>query len=873
MADPAAPHYAESAPWPGTAGDATSIEILQAAIAFSEVGVWFFDLTSRQVWFSPVVFQQLGVEPDAFEHSFSAFDAFVFPEYYDELKTSFGALVSGESSRFCVEMQVRRADGVVRWIESTARRVRLSHGDVICGSHVDVTERRATATLLAERAAAAEGFERRFTELAKNIPGAIFQYILHPNGEDAFGYVSSGCELIWEVDADSFAGDTSAIWDMALAEDRPALKASIVASAARMAPWRHQWRIVTPSGAEKHLEGRGLPTKAKGGAIHWNSLVLDVTDQVLQRKALAETQDMLARSHERLASAIEALPDGFILYDQDDRVILYNSAFLEQHAGMEDAIQTGATARDIIERAIDEGLYDTSSRGREGFLSDLLAYDRSGDITTSLVQMTTGRWVQRRDRCLPSGERVGLRTDVSKIKAQEELMRVSRDAAADAREAAEAANARAEYEASHDYLTDCSNRRGLMSRLKRLDQRSSQDAVWVFSIDLDRFKNLNDTYGHAAGDAALKHVVRRIRSVIRADDFLARKGGDEFVMIIKATTAAFSPKTIADKVIKAAAQPFAWEGGELKVGVSIGYAPSAPGVSAETQLSNADMALSCAKEEGRRRSYAFSPPMADTARTRLALAHDFKIALENGEIAPFFQPQIDARTGQVRSVEALARWRHPARGFVSPAEFIPIAEELKLTGELDQQIFHRSVASLRTLRAAGVSLPAVSVNVSSGRLYSGCLMNDVAGLSQDLARSLIIEVLETAFITDDDARLKWTIDTLREAGASIELDDFGSGHASVASIMAIEPDALKLDQIFVRNIDSSPKALAVLRSLIGVARSFDVAIVAEGVETDVQRAIVTQEGCDVLQGFGLARPMPLQDLETWLRAPPTGLTA
>ena len=309
-------------------------------------------------------------------------------------------------------------------------------------------------------------------------------------------------------------------------------------------------------------------------------------------------------------------------------------------------------------------------------------------------------------------------------------------------------------------------------------------------------------------------------------------------------------------MLAAAQRSVEWNGTTLRVGASAGCAHSQADQSLQQTLINADLALYRAKSEGRNRLVDFAPSLAREANERAVLGEELRKALEQGDFEPHFQPQFMAGSRALRGAEALARWSHPELGVISPAVFLSIAEEQKLAVELDRLIMRKAVETAQRWREIGVSPPKLSVNVSAKTLKSKSLIDDLSSLDDAMRRSLSIEVLETVFISAEDDSLRWTRETLGEMGVTVELDDFGTGHASVASILAIRPDFLKLDRIFSKDVAIDASKLAVTTSLLGVADSVDIPVIAEGVENQCDAQVLEQAGCYALQGFFFGEPLP-----------------
>jgi len=436
----------------------------------------------------------------------------------------------------------------------------------------------------------------------------------------------------------------------------------------------------------------------------------------------------------------------------------------------------------------------------------------------------------------------------------------------------EAAKASIEYNALHDPLTGLPNRRFLDDMLAR---HKSGEPVAVLHIDLDRFKQINDTLGHAAGDAMLVHAAQVLRTNVEDDEFVARIGGDEFVVVTGNVSGAGYLAALADRIIREMKKPVEYEGHECRFGVSIGIASSAMHEADPRRLlMDADIALYRAKSRGRSRYEFFTAVLQAEIVTNKRIADDILSGLERREFVPYYQPQFDARTLDITGVEALVRWRHPERGTLAPESFLDIAEELNVVATIDRMVLEAALQDRARWKARGVDVPQLSVNVSSRRLHDEDL---VAGL-RELAiepGTVAFELVESIYLDEsDDTIVAWNIDRIKELGIDIEIDDFGTGYASVVSLMRLKPARLKIDRQLVLPILDSPAQRQLLASIIDIGRSLGIETIAEGVETIRHAELLARLGVDALQGFAFARPMSsgaLQDFiagERWRGAVP-----
>ena len=432
----------------------------------------------------------------------------------------------------------------------------------------------------------------------------------------------------------------------------------------------------------------------------------------------------------------------------------------------------------------------------------------------------------------------------------------------------EAARVRIEHNALHDSLTGLPNRRYLDEMLRSNAAQGYRDSgtIALLHIDLDRFKQINDTLGHAAGDAMLIHVSKVLRDSCRETDFVARIGGDEFVVVSSNSHGEEGLARLAGRLVEAMRKPVFHEGHECRCGVSVGIATAmVPELNVEQLLINADIALYRAKDRGRNRYEFFSAALQAEVINTKRVADEILNSLENQDFIAHYQPQFDARTLDVVGIEALARWRHPTLGLRSPDSFMDIAEELSVVAAIDQVILQQALSDLERWDRMGLHVPRVSVNVSQRRLHDENLL---AALRQmDIAPGRIaFELVESIYLDESDGVIAWNIEQIKALGIDVEIDDFGTGYASIVSLQKLHPRRLKIDRQLVDPIITEPSQRRLVASIVDIGKSMDIEIVAEGVETMEHAAILRDLGCDILQGYAFARPMPREALETFLAA-------
>lgn len=418
-----------------------------------------------------------------------------------------------------------------------------------------------------------------------------------------------------------------------------------------------------------------------------------------------------------------------------------------------------------------------------------------------------------------------------------------------------------ESAALHDALTGLPNRRYLDRIVAQHEaQPTDTSSLTVMHIDLDRFKDINDTLGHAAGDRILRHAASALAEHIFPGDFLARIGGDEFVVISSSQNAGNDYVELAGRLIEVISRPVVHDGHECRVGSSIGIATrSSADARVEQVLVNADIALYEAKRHGRNRVECFNDALRQQVVNTKRTADEILRGLEQNEFIAYFQPQFDAHTLEIVGLEALARWNHPTRGVLAPDAFLKIAESLKVVSQIDAAVLNLALLQQFRLTAGGYPVPKVSVNVSAQRLMDETLFERLEKLAFRPG-SLSFELLESISFDGDDRDLIHQIERLKALGADIEIDDFGSGHASIVTLLKLHPRRLKIDRQLVIPLLESRSQQQLVASIIEIGRSRGIEIVAEGVETPAHIEVLRDLGCNVLQGYALARPMPASEL-------------
>lgn len=429
--------------------------------------------------------------------------------------------------------------------------------------------------------------------------------------------------------------------------------------------------------------------------------------------------------------------------------------------------------------------------------------------------------------------------------------------------------------AAHDSLTELPNRSMFNDRLRQAFSQASryQRGLVVFFIDIDRFKLLNDTLGHGAGDRMLLACAKRLCECVRESDIVARLGGDEFVIMVENFALPREAITVAQKILASLARPFVIDGRELLITASIGIATYPDdGTDAETLLKNADIAMYRAKEQGRNNYQFYSAQMNKHTFERLVMETSLRRAVERGEFLLHYQPKQSLKTGAITGLEALVRWNHPDWGMVSPVQFIPLAEETGLISQIGDWVLRTACAQSQQWRARGLPPLRIAVNLSARQFSRDSLVKDIADIMQDSGLSpdwLELEITESLVMQSPEHAAQ-TLHRLKAMGITLAIDDFGTGYSSLAYLKRFPIDSIKIDRSFVKDIPHDADDMAITRGVIALGHSLRLQVVAEGVETPEQQQFLRANGCDELQGYVFSQPLSAQDatrlLETSIHA-------
>ncbi|SDJ90550.1 diguanylate cyclase/phosphodiesterase [Bradyrhizobium sp. Rc2d] len=549
----------------------------------------------------------------------------------------------------------------------------------------------------------------------------------------------------------------------------------------------------------------------------------------------------LGRQQIVLDSALENMSQGLCMFDADGKIILFN----ERYAAMlrrTDILLAGRLLVDVLREEQAKGQWQGDA---DEFFTRLVADAREGRTTTDVVNRF-GRSIRVVNQPMQGGGWVATFEDITEwLEAQAKISHMAR----------------------HDALTSLPNRVLFHEQLEQgLRRTSSGDQLAVLCLDLDHFKDINDSLGHPIGDALLKEVGRRLKTTVGEHDTVARLGGDEFAVVQIGRSEETAARSLAGRLVEVISAPYEIDDHQIVIGVSIGIALAPQdGNNPDELLKNADLALYRAKADGRGTYRFFETGMDARAQARRLLEMDLRAALQRDEFEVYYQPIRDVASGRVVAFEALLRWNHPQRGLIAPISFIPLAEETGLIVQLGEFVLR----SACTDAATWPDDVDVAVNLSPVQFKSP---NLIASVTEALAasgldaRRLELEITESVLLQNSEATLT-TLHELRAMGVRISLDDFGTGYSSLSYLRSFPFDKIKIDRSFVSELATREDSMAIIRAVTGLGRSLGIVTTAEGVENDAQLELLRREGCTQAQGYLFSKPRPASDVAMMLDGP------
>jgi len=592
----------------------------------------------------------------------------------------------------------------------------------------------------------------------------------------------------------------------------------------------HQYRFKHANGSyiwiEDHLmlarDSNGKPVEIVGA---W----LDITERLSAEEKLRIN-----------AKVFESSRDGIVITDQDNKIISVNNAFTKI-TGYEPEEAIGNNPRMLASGNLAESFYRAmwESVNIVGYWQgEVINHRKNGEVYTQWLSISTIK-----DTDGKVTQHIGIITDISERKIAEE---------------------RIQFLSNFDLLTNLPNKSLLNDRvtLALAAAKRQKSTVTLMFLDLDRFKLINESLGPTIGDRVVKELAERLVNYMRPEDTVCRQGGDEFILLLPNTDAEGAAH-VAKKLLDIVAQPFNFNGQKIVLTASIGIAAyPQDGENFEQLSQSADAALYRAKYEGRNNFQFFALQMHEQAHDILLLESELRNAIEHQEFLLYYQPQYDSKTSKIVGLEALIRWQHPERGMVSPALFIPIAEESGLITEIGDWVLRTAVNQLATWQEAGLEAVPVAVNLSVVQFHQDTLYSSVCQILRDtkVDPSMLELELTEGIAMEDSERTLNVLNQLNSLGVRLSIDDFGTGYSSLSYLKKFKIDKLKIDQSFVRGIGSHPQDAAIITAIISMAKSLSFKTIAEGVETQEQLNFLIQHGCDEIQGYYFSKPIPSNEV-------------
>ena len=576
-----------------------------------------------------------------------------------------------------------------------------------------------------------------------------------------------------------------------------------------------------------------LMTVLNGAAASLERQKHDIDDLNLR---LSQSQRLEALERHRLDIAVNNIPQGLLLYDATERLVVCNQRYIEMYGLSPDVVKPGCRFHDLIMHRKESGSFEGNV---EEYCSNILRNVALGQVTRNIVQAADGRSIQIVNQPLAAGGWIATMEDITERKRSDTWI---------------------VHMAHYDALTDLPNRVLFREQLDRgLRTIVAGKQLAVLYIDIDEFKRINDSLGHSVGDELLKAVAGRLRGCLTAADFVARLGGDEFAIIQTAVERAADTMDLIVRIYQAIREPYECVGHLLTTDASIGIALAPQdGSDLDQLLKNADLAMYEAKADGRRTYRFFEPGMDARVKAVGTLERDLPQAIADGGFEIYYQPLVNLVDNRVTGCEALLRWRHPQRGMIPPAEFVPVAEETGMINALGEWV-------LTTACAEAATWPdeiKVAVNVSPVQFRSQAFALKVAvalAASGLPAHRLELEITETVLIRDDEAALAM-LHQLRKLGVRIALDDFGTGYSSLSYLQRFPFDKIKIDRCFIKEVAESGGSACIVQAVVNIAAARHMTTTAEGVETDQQLDMLRKLGCTEMQGYLFSPALPAADI-------------
>lgn len=693
-----------------------------------------------------------------------------------------------------------------------------------------------------ELTAAAARFARRESEQRfRDIVEVSGDWVWETDAEHRFTFFSNRFEEAEWADPGTSLGKTP--WELVDAdlEKDEHWQAHFSDREAHLAFRNFLFSFASDSGSRYHISMSGVPVFDRTGVFKgYRGTATDQTPIVAAFWRAEEAEALLG-------DAVDSISEGFIIFDADDRIVMANEAFRKLYADVADMAVPGVSFEDFIRVAVERGMFPDANGRETEWISNRL--DSHRELVGGLVQrLADGRWVLVTERRMSSGGIAGLRMDISALKRAE---------------------AQRDHLAEHDAITGLPNKATFTDRLQQTIGRveRSGGTIAVVCMELTSLHDIRDSRGFDAGDLAIQEVADRLRDAIAPGEVLSHIGGGQFLVLRTGLADDAAAKRSVETLLAPFTRVFRIDGSEVPFRVAVGVCTSAGNEDAGAIIRNATTAMRRAKRVPAERYCFYDAEMTDAAVSRATLEADLSHAIERDELFLLFQPQINTHDYKLVGAEALVRWQHPERGLIGPSEFIPVAEESGLIVPIGEHVIRLACRQARAWRDRGTPIP-VSINLSAVQLADRNLGRTIlsivreAGLPPD---AITLELTESAILRDAAAAAH-TMKALAAEGMHFALDDFGIEHSALSHLSDLPFDALKIDRSFVTRMAENRGHAALLQAIVAMIHSLGMTAVAEGVEEASQLLYLQAYGCDMLQGFLFARPLPPAELEAILDA-------
>jgi len=678
----------------------------------------------------------------------------------------------------------------------------------------------------------------RLQKIASQVPGLVFQFQLFPDGSSRIPYANEAIRSLYRVSPEEVSEDAAKVLAALHPDDLENFKTSFKVSARDLTPWRQEYRLKFDDAPVCWLFGNALPQRQADGSVLWHGFITDITKH-------KQTEVEL-----RIAATAFELQDAMLVTDANNVILKVNQAFTRI---------TGYSAEEVIGKTpnlLSSGQHDKtfyssmweSINRTDAWQGEIWNRRKNGEMFPEWLIITAVKEPDEKNEHV--NNYVASFSDITSRKAAEEEIKQL---------------------AFYDPLTQLPNRRLLQERLKHsIDvERRDGKRLALLMLDLDRFKAVNDSLGHLAGDELLQQVAVRISTRLRDVDMVARLGGDEFVVLLEDIAHAEDAARVAAEIIFVLGKPFQLtQSSDVQIGASIGISLYPEhGASYEMLMDHADAALYQAKDQGRGCYAYFSEDQTLAARERIALETRLRRAIEQGELRVFYQPQVDIESGRIVGAEALVRWQDPIEGLIPPLRFIPIAEETGLILEIGAWVLRETCRQGRLWLDAGLPPLTLAVNVSPQQFRRGDISALVATALDETgfpAEYLELEMTESGLLENQD-NVMALLNKLRSQGIRLAIDDFGTGFSSLAYLKHFPLDVLKIDKSFIDDIPNLQDDMEIAATIIAMGHILGFKVLAEGVETPEQLAFLREKKCDSYQGYIKSPPVPAEAFALLLR--------